>query len=608
MAEGQTFLSGFAQAFNAARARTEEQDADQENLIFKYKMDNLMQQKEKRDKRKFEETENSKKAQDLAAQLGDPDAASVMYRELSNGVSYETVQKRVLEGQYQKNENWKAPTQTVKVPRAVDMTYDADVNPMQPDGSGLLAKGKQRSYDRTMENINKRIDSIDPSLRKETITDDNITTTADDANSKYVLKPKNEYKIGDYGDVLWELNQAKASKDPARIRAAQDKVEIHQRIMSEKAKQEAIANGKNVSTYLSVNPDGTIGAQIPGEMREDGLYNVVDPMHPQLVSGPVMRMDDDGIKRLNQLTDDFGKNSKDFSAASQSFIGALHSSQQMAQILHDDPDAATMSSKGLGLIESLSGEAQAAYKALTDMENNINSRIQSGKTEGLEADIAAHAEQVEKFLERGVLSDKNQQKAVNAAKFRSLQMQTAYQVAQATATDNKVSNQDLANAMEIIGSSSDPKLIIPTLNSQMQGAFLKLQSTLNQLNNNPSVADFENRYRTPDGKKLNTGLRGKRIGDQIMEMDIPEEQKRNLMSYLGNLNKTYAQGQTETGSSIQQQDQQQQVPSGIEFNGLIIPDEAITILKGRPDQRTKDFFDQQFGKGAADRILGTGGK
>jgi hypothetical protein len=601
MAE-QTFLSGFAQAFNAARARTEEQNADQENLIFKYKMDNLMQMKEKREKRKAEETENSKKAQDLAGQLGDPDSASVFYKELSNGVSYETVQKRIVEGSYQKNENWKTPTQTVKVPTAVTMTYDAEANPTAPEQKGLFAQGKQRAYDRQMESVNKRIDQIDPTLRTESIEDTGQTTTTDDANTKYVLKPKNEYKIGDYGDALWELNQAKQSGDPKRVREAQDKVEIHQRIMTEKAKSEAIAQGKNVSTYLSINEDGTIGAQLPGELRDDGLYNVVDPTRPQKVSGPVIRMSDDDVKRLNQLTDDFGKQSKDYNAASQAFVGALDSSQKMAQILFEDPDAATMSSKGLGLIESLSGEAQAAYKAISDMENNINSRLESGKTDGIEKDIADHAMAVEKFIERGVLSDKNQSKVVNAAKFRSLQMQTAYQIAQATSTDGKVSNQDVANALEIIGSNSDPKQIIPVLNSQMQGAFLKLQSVQDQLNNNPSVADFENRYRLPNGKKIDTGLRGRRIGQQIDAMNIPPEQKTALHQYLKQVNSGYVQGQAETKQSLDAQ--QQQAPQGVEFNGLVIPTEAVDILKGKSDKRMKDFFDQQFGKGAADRVLG----
>ena len=128
----------------------------------------------------------------------------------------------------------------------------------------------------------------------------------------------------------------------------------------------------------------------------------------------------------------------------------------------------------------------------------------------------------------------------------------------------------------------------------MQGAFLKLQSSQSTLNNNAAVADFEKRY------GIKTGLRGQRIGDKIMSMDIPMEQKQILMKYLGEVNKGYAQGQAETQQSIQQQNTQ----GGVEFKGLIIPAEAVGILKGRPDQRMKEYFDKQFGPGAADRVLG----
>jgi hypothetical protein len=135
-------------------------------------------------------------------------------------------------------------------------------------------------------------------------------------------------------------------------------------------------------------------------------------------------------------------------------------------------------------------------------------------------------------------------------------MQTAYQIAQATSTDGKVSNQDVANALEIIGSNSDYKQILPILNSQMQGAFLKLQSVQDQLNNNPSVTDFENRYRLPNGKKIDTGLRGRRIGQQIDAMGIPPEQKAALHQYLKQVNSGYVQGQAETKQSLDAQQQQ----------------------------------------------------
>ncbi|QIG69912.1 hypothetical protein F67_I3_11_086 [Rhizobium phage RHph_I3_11] len=611
MAEGQTFLSGFAQAFNQARARTEEQNAEQENTLFRYKMDNLMEQRKKREAKSAKETENAKAAKDLAAQMGDPDSAGMFYKEISNGVDYTELQKRVANGDYQKNTSYKAPTQTIKMPSGVapeTVQYDTDANPMQPEQKGLFAQGKQRSYDRMMDNVNKKIDQIDPSLRSGPADTSEFSTTTEDANSKYQYKPKNTYKLGDYGDALFKLSKAQQSGDPVAIREAQDEVKIHQRILSEKAAAEAKAQGKNVSKYFSINPDNSIGAQFAGERRDDGsLYNVSNPNGEQLVSGPVRLMDDKDIERYNKLVDDFGKKSDDYNAAATNFIGALDSSQKMAQILHDDPDAATTSSNVLNTLNNLSGEAQAAFKALNDMENSINAKAQSGNLEGIEKDIADYNKAAQKFVGSGFLSQGNQNKALNAAKFRSLQMQSAYAIAQANASDNKVSKNDLDNAMQIIGKSVEPKVIMQTVNQQMNGAFLKLASVQNTLDKNPSVVDFENRMRDPvTGKPLKTGLRGKRIGDQIQEMDIPPERKDVLMKYLSSVGKEFVDGQVQTQQSLQQTPPAPvpQQTGGVEFNGLLIPQEAVDILKSRNDDRAKKFFDQQFGPGAADRVLG----
>lgn len=599
MAEGQTFLSGFAQAFNQARARTEDQNAEQENTVFRYKMDNLMEQKKKREAKSIKETENAKAAKDLATQLGDPDSATMFYKEISNGVDYTELQKRVASGDYQKNTSYKAPTQTIKVPTGVapeTVQYDADANPMQPEQKGLFAQGKQKSYDRMMSNVDKRIDSIDPGLRSGPSTTNEFSTTADDANSKYQYKPKGQYKIGDYADALYEQNRAKASGDPIAIRDANDKVAIHQRIMTEKAKSDAIAQGKNVRTYVSVNDDGTIGQQFLGENRQDGTYNISEGGTGTLVSGHVRALSDDDLKYLNKLNDDYGKASGDYNAASANFVGALDSSQKMVEILAHDPDAATTSSNILGTINNLSGEAQAAFRALGDMENKINSKSESGNLEGIEKDIVEYNKAAEKFVGGGFLSEGNQAKALNAAKFRSLQMQTAYAIAQANASDGKVSKNDLDNAMQIVGTSVDPKIIGQTIKQQMQGAFLKVTSAARPLDNNPSVVSFEKRM------GLKTGLRPTRIGDQIDQTDWPPERKAMLHQYLNNLNKDFAVGQAQTQATAAPQ---APAPTdGVQFNDMIIPAEAVSILKNRPDARMKEFFDGQFGKGAADRVLG----
>lgn len=541
----ETFLSGFASSFNAARARTEDANAEQENTMFRYKMDNLMEQKKKREAKSAQEAENSRKAKDLAGQMGDPDSAPIFYKEIANGVDYETLQKRVISGDYQKNSSYKAPTQTIKMPTPVSAQYDTDANPLAPKpGTGLLAKGAQKQYEGMMGSVNEKIDSIDPSLRSEVVNPkEEYSITQDDQGSKYLYKPKNQFKLGDYGDALYKQHMAQQSGDPVAIREADEEVKIHQRILTEKAALDAHANGKDVAKYVSVNPDGSIGAQFAGERRNDGIYNISNPNSEQLVSGPVRMMDDKDVDRLNKLTDDYGKASADHNSASTNFIGALDSSQQMAEILHNDPSAATTTSGVLATIQSLSGEARATAEALNGIETKINANVESGKLDGIEKDIADYTTAVDKFVSTGILSDKNQQKAINSVKFHSLQMKTAYQIAQANASDGKVSKNDIDNAMQIIGNTSDPRQIVATLNSQMSGAFLKLASSQRQLDNNPSVIDFEKRM------GLKTGLRPARIYDQIDQMEIPPERKELLKQYMSGINKEFQQGQAATAAT-----------------------------------------------------------
>lgn len=568
-----TFLSGFAEGFTRARERTEDRDQQQEDMTFKYKMDNLVKMKEKREAKSAQEAEIARQAASLASQFGDDKFATVALQEIKLGVPPETIQKRMGEGYYVKNNDYVAPTQTLKVPSAVSGTKNSTfVDPL------VSADPKMKKVD---EAVNKRIDQLDPTLRKDVLSNQDELTSTTSNPGAYIFKPKNEVKIGDLNDSMYKLYKAQQAGDPVQIKEAQAQVDINRRVETERAVNQARANGKNVDAYFSINPDGSVNTQLPGELREDGLYNVADPMNPQKVSGKVIRMGDDDLKRYNSLVDDFGKASKDYNTNAESFVNALHSSQQMTEILHNDPEAATLASKGLGILESLSGEAQAAYSSVLDLEKNIQVKVQSGKTDGIEKDIMDHAKSLDSLLKQGVLSDANQQKVINAAKYNSLKMQTAYQIAQATSTDGKVSNQDLANAMETIGSNSDPKQILSSLGTQMQGAFLKLQSSQATLNRNASVTDFEKRY------GIKTGLKGQRIGDIIAGTDLPEDQKQNLMKYLGGITKNYAQGQAETQNSIQEQpkDQPIAVKSKDEYDKL--PKGAV-YLDPTGKKRTKN--------------------
>lgn len=555
---GGGFASGFAQGFIRSREKSEDRRAEQENIMFKYKMDGLMQQKEKRTKRKEQEDEWGRQAKGLSAQMGDSEFSTVALNELKNGVSYETIQKRIAEGAYATNADYKTPTQTVKVPKAVAQpvntepsaaapgTLSSDEMSMAPQTpgpfagvpvvGGIMERGRQKRAARQDERVNARIDEIDPSLRQAAEEDSGYSYTTDSANSKYQYKPKNELKIGDYADAVYKLNIAQQNKDPIALRDAQAEVRAHEMVLTRKAKIEAEAKGENVRTYVAVGPDGKLGKQFAGVARENGLYDISDPRQPNgaEVMGNFVEMNDEDMKRWNTLTDNFGKTSSDYNnIAAPAFIAAVDSAAKIDDLLTRDPGAATSTYKGIALLGRLEGEAKAAYGALTSMEDEIAVKAASGDMEGMEALIAKHADATMKFMDDSVLTPGNQQKIINGGLYNSLKLSAAYQFAMAKSSGEKMSNQDFNNEISRItgDGTENPEVVKAALRASGQEAFLRLNTVQNSLNKDPSINQFETRL------GVKTGLKADRIGDKIMQMEGNDQQKAMMMQYI----KTFGQ-------------------------------------------------------------------
>jgi hypothetical protein len=504
-------------------------------------------------------------------------------------------------GELVKRKDYVPPTQTLQTTYQPTMALPAGVaGPPTPIKTGAEGLGMSK------EEV-ARINSLSPELLGEGPRPDygNIDTTG----LAYEIKPKDEFKVLPMAEAINKYEVSKANKDPVGMAEAQRHIDINKRVKTYETVEAARAQGKNVNTYISIGEDGAIADRFPGEFAEDQkVYNVGDPQHRQQVTGHVMRLDDKDVERLDKLHDEFGKQSKDVDTASTAYVTALKSTQGMYQLLSEDKEAATMSSNMLGTLSALGVEAKAAYKSMLDLEQTIQSKAESGnENSGIESDIAKYNDLAEKFAtsDHGVLSDANMAKAVNAAKYRSLQMQTAYGIAQATSTDGKVSNQDLKNALDIIGKNSDREQILPALQGQMQNAFLKLASMQDNVDNNPSVKLWESEHKNPaTGKPILTGLKSRRIGDKILALPIPTEQKQLLMSYQRDIftNKEMGVAQANQSAKIQQIQQGQGQPQPqpqmkkVDLNAL--PPEkregAINLLRKNPTPEIKAIFKAKY--------------
>jgi hypothetical protein len=613
----ETFMSGFAQGFVRARERSEDRRAEQENTMFKYKMDSLMQQKEKRNKKKLQEQEWGTQAESLAQIMGDGEFSSIAMQELKNGVSYETMQKRISDGFYVKNDTYKPPTQTLKVPTAV--SQPVNTNPEQGDTApyrdplvsapnsqaaptpklpvpgtpgfadglkGLRETAQNRRQKQMEEKVNRRIGEIDPTLLTQNDVDaeeESATTTME--NSKYIFKPKNEVKIGDYADAQFELLRAQQSKDPIKIRDAQLKVDAHEMVYTRKAKIEAQAKGEDARYYLSVNPDGKIGKRITGVQRNGEFLDISDPRNPQgtEVTGDVVEITEDDMKRLNTLRDNFGKGVIDYNVQSASYVAALDSSQRLTKLLADDPGAPRAATRGLSVLQRLQGELQAGYQMVYDNELELEKRLASNNLEGVETLIAEHKKNVDDLYTKSILTPGNQQRVLNGALYQSLKLSAAYQFAQANANGGKMSNQDFETALTRITGNNDenPDSIIQNLRSVSQEGFVRLSSLQKQLDKDPSIQGFE---RDLFGESKNqTGLRPMRLGELILSSERDDMSKKELMDYLSNINAAHNDGKLRAQNGLVNR------PSGNpEVSGAGLSEEET----GLPQVMTKEARDK----------------
>jgi len=533
-----SFIEGFAQGFEKSYTARKEREAQKEDMMFKYKMDELMKNKDLRTKKKTQESEWSNAAKDLSGQLQDPEAASMFYKELQNGVSYETLQKRIMENQYEKNKEFTKPTQTVKIPTGVAPTVtapDATAEKVAEKGrtplGDMINRGKLKKEQAMEGRVNDQIDAINPDLRTYQEAED-TTPEIDYVNSPYKLK-NNEYKIGDYADSLNKLAIARDNKDPEAIRKAEREVEIQQFVITQKERAAAEARGDTKSTYFMLNDQGEITGMANAESRlnpetqKEELWNTsLGPDKAQPIQGATREVDENTLKRYWKIQDDFSDKSKDYKFASSGFVSAMDSSRKIKGLLAQYPEVAAGNvAGGASLLNRVRGEFQALYSTVLDMENSIKADVEAGNIEGLEKKVADYMAASDKIIQSSGF-DGVDRLSFAKAQYDTLRVQASYQFAMASGLTGTLSNQDFKNSYEAIGGEKTAPEVLKSLSLTEQSVFSKLDSSRVQLSNNESIKTFERDY------GVKTGLVPKRIGDVIEEMDLPPETKAAMKQNL----------------------------------------------------------------------------
>jgi len=537
-----TFLSGFAEGFTTERKSRIDRENEKEDMSFKYNMDALTKQRDKREKTSLQETEYANQAKLIAKEIGDPSFAPVAMDYLRNGITVDAVLSDARAGNFKKDPSGAAtqPSRTIELPttKAMPDGVTGTISSMAPSDNAVAAAngtpiGVAGSYKDPAvrvvgpqsDKVAARIREVDPTLLDQPETPTVYPTSS--ATNGWKFEKKNELKLGNYKDSLLKLEKGKQEKNPAMIREANMEINIHRTVMADEANAKAKADGKNTSMYIikdSKTNKMVPGSTFAGEVRDDEasgngkiLVNIADPTKEtpvQLKDGQeLVPLRGDATKDYLSLAKDFDKASGDVNAATDKFIGATRTTRSIFDVLERNPSVTTYAATGVDLARQLQDEVAGAYNALTNQEKDIEDAL--GK-DGSIADVEQKIDQYEKGVQ-SLLSQPNKDLATDKAIYDSLRKLAAYQFAAANGVNGRdMSNADFQRFYDITGGGKSKEAVQQALVLNGNTVFTQIDSAQRTLAKSAQIKAFKDTY------GYDPGFEGTRIGDRMQEMGLNE--------------------------------------------------------------------------------------
>jgi hypothetical protein len=558
-----TFLSGFAEGFTTERNRRLEREAEKEDTQFKYGMDILMQNRERRDAKRLEETEMANQAKMIAQNLNDPDFAPTALKLTKLKMSPEKIMESYSAGTIKKNPKFVPQETTIKIPQGVvntrDVQYDEGMN-LSPE-------------------VQKRMDELDPSLRRGTETvEADASVINEGENVQYLWNPTNEVKVGSYEQAEYDYQLALKSKDPQKIADAKLKRDVHQSVETQKAVTKAKAEGKNVKSYVMLDPEtGEISSKFAGEMVVDAdgqevLKNIGNnsmndvngnPINLSVLAskGQIREFSDDDAKQLFDLQNRFGKQAADYNTAADKYVGAITTADTVNKILTQYPAVTTMSSNAAVFVKGLQDEAQGAYTLLVNEQTEIDAAIESGNVDGIGGKVSEYEESLNNFA-KDFMSQGNTNIAMAKALYEGQRKLLAYQFAAANGiTGAGLNKKDYDNFYESTGGNKSAPEVMNAIRQTAYGVFNVIDSARDTLDNNQEVKTFE-RYHG-----VKTGLSATRLGEKLKRTNPALMPVLNDIVNVNKAGKEGAVASTQPQPEVQEQPAVQ-VKSKAEFDKL----------------------------------------
>lgn len=469
------FMSGFGPAFGNAFTQTRRDIEQREDDVFKIKYADFLRTKDERLKTKKEEEQALRQAQQMAADIKDPNAAPFLYKQIIDfGVS--NVQKQLQDGRLTFDEGYKP--QDVQA-ETIDNSVGKEMENMLRK-SNISSVGARRINSRLEDATSGQYQSI---MESPKTPYSGIDTGAYGWN----MTSTKDIETGTLQDAIYKKNLYIRSGNLAKAKEEQMKIDAIQEAESIKALTEASATqNAELSTMSNTWINTKTNEIITGtSAMRDGRPVIIAGKNSALMNADGFRQMSVGeLKARSEIRTIAGKSVEEYNAQVGATVSMLDISGRLMSIVEQDENVLA---QGAGSVAEYVATGIREVDAFNSMIENLRKDVsKTGQTDATDKMV----DEAEKEFNNMINSSSIQTIQNTAARkkiFDNLRVLLAYRQAESIKS-GRFAVQDMEYQLDLITAPTTKEAFLYGLNNVIQESVSRSYGLETTIENNSELS------------------------------------------------------------------------------------------------------------------------
>lgn len=479
------FMSGFGPAFANSFTQTRRDIDAREDDLFKIKYNDFLRTKDERMKTQKEEQQAMSQAQQLAADMNDPNAAPFLYKQIMDfGVA--NVQKKLDDGRLTYDEGYK-PQDVQEEPKSVSQEMDN----MLATAPGVSSVGARR--------INSRLEEATGGTYSQVKTPaDSPYSGVDTGAFTWAQTKDQDIEAGQLQDAIYRRNLAVRNGNLGK--AMEEKLKIDSIMESQSLAASIKANAEQGAALTTmsnswINIDS--GQVLVGQQATKNGKPVILAGPKKLLTPAegFRQMSVAELKDRQDIRTVAGGEVEDYNIQVGATVSMLDISGRLITIVNQDENV--LAKYAGGVAENISTGIREV-DAFGDMISNLRKEVATnGSTEAADKLVQEAESEFNTMVQSGTITA-IQDQAARKKVFDNLRTLLAYRQAEAMEGGGRFSDKDIDRHLEVISAFTTKETFIDGLRGMMQESIQRTGGLETSIENNSKLSvarsNFEEQY------------------------------------------------------------------------------------------------------------------